>query len=398
MSTSTHHQILIIGGGAAGISVAARLMRQKGKKLDIAIVEPSDKHYYQPFWTFAGAGVVKKQASERTEASVMPRGVSWIRDAAMEFLPEQNALKTRDGRTLTYDWLIVALGMQLNWDKVIGLKDAVGKDGVCSNYSYATVDSTWESIQAFKGGTAIFTHPPGAVKCGGAPQKIMYLADERFRAAGVRDKTKIVFVSALGSIYHVDKYRPALEKVVARKGIECKFTHELKEVRAASKEVLLVNSATKEETVMQYDLLHVTPPMGPPACIAQSPLANPDGFIDVDKGTTRHVKFPNVFSLGDCASLPTSKTAAAIRKQAPICAANLAAAMQGVQLPQVYDGYTSCPLITGFGKLVLAEFNYDKVPTESFPFDQSKERYSMWLLKRYLLPWIYWNGMLKGRM
>jgi len=398
MSDTLHHQVLIVGGGTAGITVAAQLTRGWFTRRDVAVIEPSDKHYYQPLWTLVGAGLAKKEVTEHSEASVIPRRVTWIRDAVAEFLPDQNAIRTRDGKTITYDWLIVGAGLQINWDKIPGLKEAIGKNGVCSNYSYATVDSTWEAIRNFRGGNAVFTNPAGAVKCGGAPQKIMYLADDRFREAGVRDKTKIIYASALPNIFAIEPYRATLEKVVTRKQIDCRFRHELIEIRPASKEADFKNLDTQEKVTIPYDLLHVTPPMGAPTFIATSPIADKDGWVDVDKDTLRHKRFANVFALGDCSNLPTSKTGAAIRKQAPVVVRNLVAAMQGQPLPAKYDGYTSCPLVTGIGKLVLAEFDYQKKPAETFPVDQSKERWSMWILKRYLLPLFYWHGMLKGRM
>ncbi len=398
MSDTMHHQIVIVGGGTAGITVAAQLTRGWFHPRDVAVIEFSDKHYYQPLWTLVGAGLAKKEVTEHTEASVIPRGVTWIRDAVTEFLPDQNTIRTRDGKTITYDWLIVGAGLQINWDKIPGLKGSVGKNGVCSNYTYATVDSTWDAIRDFRGGNAVFTNPSGAVKCGGAPQKIMYLADDRFREAGVRDKTKIIYASALPNIFAVEPYRATLEKVVARKEIDCRFRHELIEIRLESQEAVFKNLDTQEQITLPYDLLHVTPPMGPPKFIATSPLADKEGWVDVDKDTLRHQRFANVFALGDCSNLPTSKTGAAIRKQAPVVVRNLLAAMQGKPLPAQYDGYTSCPLITGIGKLVLAEFDYNKKPAETFPVDQSKERWSMWILKRYLLPLFYWHGMLRGRM
>lgn len=398
MSEPTHHQVVIVGGGAAGISVAARLRRGWGRRPQVAVIDPADKHYYQPLWTLVGAGLAKKEATERSEKSVIPRGVTWIQDAVAEVRPERNELRTRDGRTVTYDWLVVAAGLQIQWDKIPGLRDAVGKNGVCSNYSYATVDSTWDAIRTFRGGTAVFTMPSGAVKCGGAPQKIMYLADDRFREAGVRNQTQIIYATALPNLFAVEQYRTTLEKVAARKEIDCRFRQELVEIRPDAKEAVFQHLDTRERTTIAYDLLHVTPPMGPPAFLAASPLADKEGWVDVDKETLRHTRYGNVFALGDCSNLPTSKTAAAIRKQSPVLVRNLRAAIRGLALPARYDGYTSCPLITGIGKLVLAEFNYKKEPDETFPVDQSLERWSMWALKRYLLPLIYWHGMLKGRM
>ena len=393
--TQHHHQIVIVGGGTAGITVAARL-RRADKRLDIALIEPSDKHFYQPLWTLVGGGVFPKEASMRSEARYIPPRVTWIRDAVTEFCPDANAVITRDGRKITYDWLVVAAGIQINWDQIPGLQENIGKDGVCSIYSYDYVDSVWENIRNFTGGTALFTQPSGAIKCGGAPQKIMYLAEDAFRRQGVRDRTKIIFATASPHIFAVEKYRLALEQVVQRKQIECRFRHDLLEIRPQSKEALFKRLDSGEIVTIHYDLLHVTPPMSAPKFIAQSPLADKHGWVEVDPHTLRHNRFANVFSLGDCSSLPTSKTGAAIRKQAPVLVSNLLAAMRGQPLSAKYNGYTSCPVITGYGKLILAEFDYDKKPAETFPFNQAKERWSMWLLKKYGLPWMYWHLMLRG--
>jgi sulfide:quinone oxidoreductase len=397
MNQPIHHQVVIVGGGTAGITVAAQLTKGWGRKMDVAVVDPAEKHYYQPLWTLVGAGLAKKESTQRSEASVIPKRTTWIKEAVAEFFPEKNMLKTKSGQEITYDYLVVAAGLQINWGKIPGLKESIGKDGVCSNYSYETVDTTWEAIRNFKGGTALFTNPSGAVKCGGAPQKIMYLADDRFREAGIRDKTKIIYTSALPNIFAVDKYRLTLEKVIERKNIECRFRQELVELKPATKEAVVKNLDTGEMSTIRYDLIHVTPPMGPPDFISHSPLADSGGWVEVDSKTLQHTRYPNIFGIGDCSNLPTSKTGAAIRKQAPVVTANLLAAIAKKPLVAHYDGYTSCPLVTGIGKLVLAEFNYKKVPEETFPVDQSKERWSMWILKRYLLPIMYWHGMLKGR-
>jgi sulfide:quinone oxidoreductase len=396
MSQKIHHQVVIVGGGTAGITVAARLTKGWFNKLDVAVIEPAEKHYYQPLWTLVGAGVVTKEETARAEKSVIPRRVKWIRDAVASFSPAENSLRTRDGLEITYDWLVVAAGLQLNWNKIPGLQESIGRGGVCSNYSYETVDSTWEAIRNFQGGNAIFTQPSGAVKCGGAPQKIMYLAEDYFRRKGIRDRCQVIFATPGKAIFAIEKYKKTLEQVVARKQIDCRFQHELIEIRPEQKEAVFKQAGKEEPVVIPYEMLHVTPPMGPPAFIANSPLADAEGWVEVDAATLQHTRFPNVFSLGDCSSLPTSKTGAAIRKQAPVLVANLRAAMQGAPLKKQYEGYTSCPVVTGYGSLVLAEFDYQKQPAETFPFDQSRERWSMWLLKRYLLPFIYWNGMLKG--
>ncbi|MBM4255527.1 MAG: NAD(P)/FAD-dependent oxidoreductase [Deltaproteobacteria bacterium] len=393
---AAHYRIVVVGGGTAGITIAARLAH-KVPPSEIAIIEPSDKHYYQPLWTLVGGGVFPKQQSEHDERALIPPGTTWLRDAVTEFSPDTNTILTREGKRVHYDSLIVAPGLQLDWDKVKGLKESLGRDGVCSNYSYDTVDKTWEFIRACRSGNAIFTQPSPPIKCAGAPQKIMYLADDTFRKNGVRQQTNVIFTSAAAAIFAVKKYAQALDTIVARRQIDARFQHNLVEVRSASKEAVFQRLDTKEEVVLPYNLLHVTPPMSAPDFIKRSPLANETGWVDVDKQTLQHVRYPNIFSLGDASSLPTSKTGAAIRKQAPILVQNLLAARQGKSLTARYDGYTSCPLVTGYGKLILAEFDYDLKPQETFPFDQGQERYSMYLLKAYGLPALYWHGMVKGR-
>ncbi len=394
-TADVHHKVVIVGGGNAGISVAARLKRSL-KDLDVALIEPSEKHYYQPLWTLVGGGVVNKKATERSEASVIPKDVTWIRDAVTEFRPEENVVLT-SSRRIGYDFLVVAPGIQLNWGKVAGLPEALGTGGVCSNYSYDLVDKTWEAIKNFKGGTAVFTHPATPIKCGGAPQKIAYLADETFRKNGVREKTNLLFMSGQPSIFAVEKYAKTLREVIQRKGIEAKFRESLVAVDGPAREATFENLDSGERTVIHYDLLHVVPPMSAPDFIRNSPLANNDGWVEVDKDNLRHLRYANVFSLGDASSLPTSKTGAAIRKQAPVLVKNLVSAILGRQPAATYDGYTACPLVTGYGKLVMAEFDYNNEPQETFPFDQSKERWSMYQVKARLLPKLYWWGILKGR-
>lgn len=388
-------RVVIVGGGTAGITVAARLGRTMPGAV-LTVIEPSEKHYYQPLWTLVGGGVLDKEETQRDEASVIPEGVTWVRDAATAFHPDSSEVETREHGRIGYDYLVVAPGIQLDWRKVKGLPEALGKDGVCSNYSYEHVDKTWEFLRDFRGGTAIFTFPLGGVKCGGAPQKIMYLADDTFRRSGVRQQSQVIYASALPTIFQVSKYAQQLNRVIARKQIETRFQHNLIEVRPQTREAVFLRLDTQEEAVLRYDLLHVSPPQSAPDFIKQSPLAGANGFVDVDKYTLQHTRYPNIFALGDASSLPTSKTGAAVRAQARILVENLTALASGRPLPGSYDGYTSCPLVTGYGKLILAEFDYDLKPKESFPFDQGKERRSMYLLKRHLLPALYWNGMLRG--
>ncbi|MBB5172611.1 NAD(P)/FAD-dependent oxidoreductase [Texcoconibacillus texcoconensis] len=395
----SHFKILIIGAGSAGISVASRLLRQSSSfKHDIALIDPAMNHFYQPLWTLVGGGAAKKEASKRDMKSVIPFGAHHIQQAVVEFDPDNNEVRVDDGQTVSYDYLVVAPGIEINWDGIKGLKETLGKNGVCSNYSYEHVDYTWETIRNFKGGKAVFTHPNSPVKCGGAPQKIMYLAEDAFNLHGVRENTEVTLCSANPGIFDVEEYKRALEKVIDRKRIKTNFRTNLTEVRGDKKEAVFENLDTGEVFTTSFDMMHVTPPMKAPSFLADSPLASEEGWVDVHKHTLQHAKYDNVFGLGDASNLPTSKTGAAIRKQAPVVANNIISHLKGAPMEASYDGYSSCPIVTGYRSLILAEFDYYKVPTESMPFNQAKERQSMYHLKKDFLPIIYWNGMLKGVM
>jgi sulfide:quinone oxidoreductase len=399
---SPHHQIVMVGGGAAGITVASQLLA-KNSKLDIAIIEPSDKHYYQPAWTLVGGGRFKAEDTVKPEASCIPSGVTWIKDYATEFDPDNNLVKTREGKQVYYDYLVVCPGIQIDWNAIAGLKEALGKNGVCSNYSFEGAPYTWETIRNFKGGNALFTYPATPIKCGGAPQKIMYLADDSFRQNGVRNQTNVLFCSAVGAIFPVPGYADPLMQVVKRRDIQLNFKHNLKAIRPEFKEAVfdVTTDDGVQEVAIPYDMIHVTPPMSAPDFIKNSKLAGTEGpskgWVNVNKDTLQHNVYPNVFSLGDASSLPISKTAAAIRGQAPVLVENLLAVMQTHSLTGKYTGYTCCPLITGYGTVIMAEFDYTNQPLSTFPMDPREERYSMWLVKRHVLPWLYWNRMLKGK-
>ncbi|NBX92820.1 MAG: NAD(P)/FAD-dependent oxidoreductase [Proteobacteria bacterium] len=396
-------RILILGAGSGGISVASRLAKVIPAGA-ITIIDPSEKHYYQPLWTLAGAGVVPKEMSEKSQQDFIPSGVQWIRDSVVHIDPERKQVQLTQGNKLDYDFLVVALGLRLCWENIPGAKESLGTNGVCSIYEYDQVDKVSQMLQEFRGGNAIFTMPPVPIKCAGAPQKIMYLADEIFRQNGTREKSRIFFATAGKAIFGIPVFAQALEKVVKRKGIEPLFQHQLIGIKADKKIAIFLvtdHEGHQSQKEVHYELLHIVPPMAAPHMITESPLAEQDGdqkgWLSVDKFTLQHKQFKNVFGIGDVTGVPNSKTGAAIRKQAPVVVANLMSAIKGEELASKYDGYSSCPLVTQVGKVILAEFGYDGTLMPTFPVDPSKERRSMWILKRYLLPWMYWEGMLKGR-
>jgi sulfide:quinone oxidoreductase len=396
-------KILILGGGSGGITVAARLVRM-GFANQITLIEPSASHYYQPLWTLAGVGQVAKESSCRPMAAVMPRGIEWIKDAVKKVNPESNTIETESGRIIRYEVLVVALGLDLNFEKIAGVKETLGRNGVISVYQYDQLEAAVKAVESFAGGTAVFTMPPVPIKCAGAPQKVMYLADSLWRRSGVRPKSQIVFASAGATIFGIKEFAEPLSKVVARKGIETKFNTKLLAVRGNEKVAVFEKTVDGKPVTeeIKFDLLHVVPPMSAPGLIRNSSLASAEeaqkGWLAVDKFTLQHLKFPNVFGVGDVTGIPNSKTGAAIRVQAPVVAGNVGKFLRNETNFLRYDGYSSCPLITDIGKVILAEFGYDGKLMPSFPLDPTKERRLYWYLKKDFLPQMYWHGMLKGRM
>jgi len=400
--TKAHHRIVILGGGTAGI-ITANLLRRAGQQ-DIAIIEPSTRHFYQPLWTLVGGGVVRKEVTARSEAGLIPRGVRWIQDRVVEVDPERQSVRTQSGATVSYDFLVVAVGIQLNWDAIPGLKRAIERGDASSNYDYELAPKTWDLIKNFKGGTALFHMPGTPIKCPGAPQKIMYLAADNFRRRGILRDARVIYGSATGAIYGAKEYAAVLDRVVERYGIDARFNHDLVEILPEKKEAVfqLKNGTDKQRVTIPYDILHAVPPQVAPDFIRQSALADPDkpqeGWVKVNKHTLQHVNFPNVFALGDVAGTPNAKTGAAVAHQAPVAAANLLAVLRSKEPVAQYDGYIACPIVTAYGRMLLCELDYSGKPAPRIPLiDTFKERYDMWLLKKYGLPWLYWNVLLPGR-
>lgn len=420
----THtHQIVIIGAGTAGITVAAQLQK-KDRTLDIAIIDPATTHYYQPAWTLVGAGTFDYQKTARPMATLIPNGINWIKEAVASFLPSSNQLQLNNGSTVYYDYLVVCPGIQINLGDIKGLKETIGKNNVCSNYIDAKY--TWEVLQKFRGGNALFTQPSTPIKCGGAPQKIMYLADDYFQQQGIKNATNVIFATPGSVIFGVPDFAKTLLQVVDRKAINLKFFHKLVKIDGTNKvayyEITKLddhnqtlehnpNPKVKVQQVatrlvgIPFDMLHLAPPQSAPDFIRNSPLAHQEGpskgWLNVDPATLQHNIYPNIYGLGDAAALPTAKTGAAIRKQAPVVVQQIINTIKGSSKELTYKGYSSCPLVTGYGKMVLAEFGYNNVrmsdPLISKFVDTAKETYSMWLLKKYGLPFMYWNLMLKGK-
>jgi sulfide:quinone oxidoreductase len=395
------YDVVIVGGGSAGIATAASLLKRNAK-LSVAIVEPATEHFYQPGWTMVGAGVFTPEQTRHTMQSAMPDHVTWIRQAATGFSPDTNEVILADGSAVTYRVLVAAPGLKLDWDAIPGLTAALGQNGVTSNYRYDLAPYTYKLVQGLKRGRALFTQPPMPIKCAGAPQKAMYLSCDRWRDAGVLSNIEVEFHNAGAVLFGVPAYVPALMEYVKRYGIQLKPESKLVGVDGAAKVATFEDKVGEQATRVErgFDMLHAVPPQIAPDFVQSSPIAGPAGFIDVDQATLRHARFPNIYALGDVCSTPNAKTMAAARKQAPIVAVNVLATLAGREPTATYDGYGSCPLTVERGKIVLAEFGYGGKVIPSFPawlIDGTKPSRAAWFLKANVLPSVYWDGMLKGR-
>ncbi|MGB7756877.1 MAG: FAD/NAD(P)-binding oxidoreductase [Salinisphaera sp.] len=387
------HRVVIAGGGTAGIPVAAALLRADSG-IDVAIVEPSETHYYQPGWTLVGGGDMRAEDTRARTADVMPSSATWIQDAVAGFEPDHNRLTLASGAVLEYDYLVVAMGLQIDWESIDGLTDTLGANGVTSNYRYDLAPYTHELAKSLgNGANALFTQPAMPIKCAGAPQKALYLTADTLRQRGV--KANIAFYNQGGAMFGVPAYARELDKIIAGYGAIPYFGHNLVAVDGAKQQATF---ETQDGTVTaDFDMLHVVPPQSAPDVIKNSPLAGDAGWVTVDKNRLTHTRYDNVFGLGDCTDTPNAKTMAAVRRQFPVVVSALRKAMGGSTTADEYDGYGACPLTVAHGTVLLAEFRYNGEVVSSFPLDPTRPRRIYWPLKKHFFPWLYWHVMLKGK-
>lgn len=412
-SSNAKGKIVIIGGGAAGISMAARLNRWLDNP-DITLIDPSDRQFYQPGFTLIASGVYKPEEVWKNQADCIPDGVKWIKDSVAAVDPVWNQVTTINNGKIPYDFLVLTPGVQTNWDKVEGIThETLGQGNAHSIYDFEGAQKTWKAIQEFSktGGRGIYTDTYTKHKCGGAPKKICLLTEHYNRKQGTRDNVKLDYYTAAHELYDVPYYTPRLLEIYKERNIPINLNVRVKGIDTASKQVHFEKVETVGEEkvitpfVEDYDFLHFTPPMSAPDFVRESGLGWTEGklakeaWVMVDKATLVHDKYPNIVSLGDVAGIPTSKTSAAIRVQVPIAAKNLISLMEGKEPVEKYNGYAACPIVTDYGHVLLCEFDYDKKPASSFPFsmmDVSKELWAAWILKVYALKPMYFHGMLNG--
>jgi sulfide:quinone oxidoreductase len=407
-------KVIIVGGGAAGLSVAAQLSRALLHP-DITVIDPSDRHFYQPGFTLIASGVYTPDTVWKLQKDCIPSGVSWVKDSVTLIDPVKKIVTTNMSGTLAYDFLVLAPGLQLNWNQVDGITpETLGVGNAHSIYDFTGAQRTWTALQAFakKGGKALFADTYTKHKCGGAPKKICLLTEDYMRRIKTRNRASIDFYTASKQLYDVPHYTPRLQAIFAERKIPIHLRTRVRGIDTQAKRVYLeriTQNSDKTQTVtpltQDYDFLHFTPPQTAPDFVITSGLSWPEGplaaegWAMTDKKTLLHAKYPNIVCLGDVAGIPTSKTSAAIRKQVPVAVANLLAVMENRGPVAAYNGYAACPIITEYGKLILCEFDYDKKVCTSFPLsllDTSKELRAGWWLKVYILKSLYFYGMLTG--
>ncbi|MFJ5861017.1 NAD(P)/FAD-dependent oxidoreductase [Pseudarthrobacter sp. NPDC092439] len=392
-------EVVVIGGGNAGVSLAARLERYGVK--DVALIEPKNHHLYQPLFSHIAGGRASAKEAVRTQESVTPRGVTWIRDSAVDVDANANTVTLESGSTVAYGQLVVCPGLQYDWDAVPGLAEAVHSPHGASHYEFELAPKAWTLLSGLTSGTAVFTMPAGPIKCGGASQKPMYLACDYWREQGVLDQIRVVMVQPYPTVFGVPEVDRELDRKIAEYGIELRTNSELVAVDPSAQTATIRNVETGHEEQLHYDVLNGVPPQSAPDWLKATDLpaaGDKGGFVEVDRQTLRHLRYPNVWSLGDAAGTTNSKSGGALRKQTKVLARNLVAARQGKRLPAKYNGYSVCPFTVSRDTVVFAEFDdrYRPMPTLPRVPTWNESRLS-WVVDRDIFPKIYWNLILKGR-
>ncbi|WP_411374202.1 NAD(P)/FAD-dependent oxidoreductase [Arthrobacter sp. MPF02] len=393
------HEVVIIGGGNAGVALAARLERYGVK--DVALIEPKDHHLYQPLFSHIAGGRASAKEAVRSQDSVTPKGVTWIRDSAVDVDANTNTVTLASGSALGYGQLVVCPGLQYDWDAVPGLEEAVHSPHGASHYEFELAPKAWTLLSGLTSGTAVFTMPAGPVTCGGASQKPMYLACDYWREHGVLDKIRVVMVQPYPTVFGVPEVDRELDRKISEYGIELWTNSELVSVDAGQQMATIRNVETGAEESIHYEVLNGVPPQSAPDWLKATDLpaaGDKGGFVEVDRQTLRHLRYSNVWSLGDAAGTTNSKAGGALRKQTKVLAKNLVAARKGKPLTEKYNGYSVCPFTVSRNTVVFAEFDDRYRPMPTIPrvptWNESK---LSWVIDRDLFPQIYWNLILKGR-
>ncbi|MDR6168895.1 sulfide:quinone oxidoreductase [Microbacterium paludicola] len=394
-----HHRVVVVGGGNGGVSAAARLQRQGVD--DIALIEPKDTHEYQPLFSHVAGGTARISETVRPQGSVIPDGVRWIQDAVTSVDPHRSTVRLASGGEVGYDHLVLSPGMQKDWASVPGLAESIGTGDVTTHYEGDLAARTSLRLRDLRRGTVVFTQPAGPASCAGASQKPMYQACDYWQRTGVLDDIRVVLVVPETTVFGIPAFDREIQRAIDRYGIELRTESALIELDAAASEVVIASPSGIER--IRFDLVNVVPPQSAPDWIRESGLAaagDADGFVDVDPETLRHTRFGNVWAIGDAAGTTNSKSGGALRKQTMVLAKNLAAVAGGGEPRARYDGYGVCPMTVSRSSVVWAEFgpSGELMPTIPFFRRMYHESALSWFFDRRVLPWVYWNLILTGRV
>ncbi len=403
-TSAARPRVVIAGAGAAGLALAARLRRQM-ENATVVLIDAKKEHHFQPGFTLVGAGLWRPGDVTEANADYVPRGVEWIEQVVAEFNPETNTVVTASGQQVPYDFLFVATGLKLDYQAIQGMDATlIGKDGIASIYAGpAEAAASAAAIDRFlaTGGVGLFGRPAGEMKCAGAPLKVTFIVEDKARRQNRRGTVKLIYNAHNPALFAVPPVHEKVKSLFAARDIAANYNHVLKAIDPGTKRATYATQTG--DVTLSYDFIHVVPPMRAPDAVRNSPLAwqgGPlavDGWVEADKATLRHPRFANVFAVGDVAGVPRGKTAASVKWQVPVVVDNLVAETAGRKGTAAYNGYTSCPLVTAYGKAMLIEFDYDGNLVPSFPFiPPLDELWVSWLIEEKGLKGAY-RAMLRGR-
>jgi sulfide:quinone oxidoreductase len=407
--TQQQHDVVVIGGGNAGISLAARLVRDGCR--DVALVDPAEVHHYRPLLSYVAGGMAALEDLRRPQRDVVPDGVRWYRDRVVGVDAQRSTVRLAGGGELTYADLAVCPGSEVDWDAIPGSRDAMTTPAASTSYLPEHAADTWTMLSGLREGRAVFAIADRYVPCAPVGLKPLFLAADHWRRAGVLDRIAIELLvegDALAPQAQADRQ---LREAAAGYGVRVRTGVRLAAVdpTARTVEVLPARRPDGEGTPddgaparerVPYDALYLAPPHRAPAWVAASGLGtdDSDGFVAVDPRTLQHEVHPRVWGLGDAAAVDALPSGGALRKQVPVVAENIAARRTGRPMRH-YSGYSVAPVTTSRRRLLLGEFDRAgrPEPTVRIP-DLVRPRRSLLLFDRYLEPQVYWHRLLRGKV
>lgn len=396
-------KFVVAGGSIGGLTVAARLLRAV-PGADVTIIEPKSVHHYQPGYTLVGAGVYNTEDVQYKQGSLFHSGMKWVKDYVEAFEPEQNRVVTRSGDIIPYDYLVVGLGVETHNNQVENLTEALETPYVSHIYDLQKSAKFRQMADAFDGGTALFSYPTGYVKCGGAPQKITWLSEDLWRGKGngLRERTDIHFFTPRNAVFPaVPRVNDVVTKLVEDRGVNNHYHHVLRAIDTSTRTAIFEQTTENGETRevrRHYDFFHAMPAFRTVKPLREGPLTRDGigGQLSVDRETLQHRQYPNVFGVGDNAATGAAKTAATIRKQAPVVVGNMIDSVMDRELSNKYDGASGCPLLTRYGRCIMTEFDFEGNLQQEWLFQSTRETRLWWDFKVHGLKRLYRHVMMNG--